>query len=105
MDGCYPTLGTPFHTGSELAWRGRRVLLLDLDAQSSLTFSFVTPDYWHKSLADSKTIKTWFDSFNSGNPISLEALIFKPTAINSRLPGSGELHLILSHLGLLNVDL
>jgi cellulose biosynthesis protein BcsQ len=30
--------------GAELAWRGNRVLLLDLDAQASLTFSFIRPD-------------------------------------------------------------
>ena len=27
--------------GAELAWRGKKVLLLDLDAQASLTFSFM----------------------------------------------------------------
>lgn len=30
--------------GAELAWRGKRVLLLDLDAQASLTF--IKPDDW-----------------------------------------------------------
>ena len=32
--------------GAELAWRGKRVLLIDLDAQASLTFSFIKPDEW-----------------------------------------------------------
>ena len=30
----------------ELAYRGKKILLLDTDAQASLTFSFITPDQW-----------------------------------------------------------
>lgn len=30
--------------GAELAFRGRRVLVIDLDPQASLTFSFFTVD-------------------------------------------------------------
>ncbi len=48
---------TTANLAAELAWRGRKVLLLDLDAQASLTFSFVSPDYWHDHLANDKTIK------------------------------------------------
>jgi chromosome partitioning protein len=96
---------TTANLAAELAWRGRKVLLLDLDAQASLTFSFVRPDYWQDQLANDKTIKAWFESFTSGNPISLDSLIFQPATMKSRLTGRGELHLIASHLGLINVDL
>ena len=96
---------TTANLAAELAWRGRKVLLLDLDAQASLTFSFVRPDYWEAHLATDKTIKAWFESFTSGSPISLESLIFQPATISTRLAGRGELHLIASHLGLINVDL
>ena len=89
----------------ELAWRGKRVLLLDLDAQASLTFSFVRPDYWNEHLAKASTIKTWFDSFNSNKNLPLESLLLQPEPITQRLEGKGELHLIPSHLGLINVDL
>ncbi len=61
---------TTANLAAELAWRGKRVLLLDLDAQASLTFSFVRPDYWQDHLATDKTIKSWFDSFSSGAPVS-----------------------------------
>ena len=30
----------------QTGWRGKRVLLLDLDAQASSTFSFIKPDEW-----------------------------------------------------------
>lgn len=29
---------------AELAWRGKKVLVLDMDAQASLTFSLLTPE-------------------------------------------------------------
>lgn len=47
--------------GAELAWRGKNVLLIDLDAQASLTFSFIKPEDWIKSFeADQrKTRRTW----------------------------------------------
>ena len=44
----------------ELANRGYKILMIDLDPQASLTFSFVTPDFWKDNLADNKTIKNWF---------------------------------------------
>src|SRR4051812_45217991 len=46
---------------AELAWRGLNVLLLDLDPQASLTFSFIRPEHWTEHFADSQTIKSWFD--------------------------------------------
>jgi chromosome partitioning protein len=96
---------TTANLAAELAWRGKRVLLLDLDAQASLTFSFVRPDQWSNDLAVDRTIKSWYESFGSGAPIELRSLIFHPDRVNERLRGRGELQLIPSHLGLINVDL
>ena len=90
---------------AELAWRGWRVLLLDLDSQASLTFSFIRPDEWEK-LEKDRTIKSWFDSFENGTPIQLKSLVLAPKQVASRLSSrNGKLHLIPSHLGLINVDL
>ena len=92
--------------GAELAWRGKKVLLLDLDAQASLTFSFIRPDEWKQELEQTRTIKSWFDSFEDGPPIPLESLIFQPKEVSELLSHrTGDLHLIASHLGLINVDL
>ena len=90
---------------AELAWRGYNVLILDLDPQASMTFSFVKPDYWKSYLAGNKTIKAWFESFSSGSPVDLASLIIEPAAVKTRLRGKGQLHLIPSHLGLINIDL
>jgi chromosome partitioning protein len=90
---------------AELAWRDRRVLLIDLDAQASLTFSFISPDDWEKNYAPNNTIKNWFESFDSGQPSELKSLIHKPKRVELALKGRGCLDIIFSHLGLINVDL
>ncbi|UAB72982.1 AAA family ATPase [Vibrio sp. SCSIO 43132] len=94
---------------AELARRNKKVLLLDMDAQASLTFSFITPDYWNQSLKDTHTIKNYFDDISQGfAPPPLCNFVIRPTAINSHLQNigsSGFVDLISSHLGLINVDL
>ncbi len=91
---------------AELAWRGLNVLMIDLDAQASLTFSFITPDDWSDNYADTKTVKAWFDSIEQRNPISLADIVFTPNRISNALKyRDGGVDLIASHLGLINVDL
>lgn len=94
--------------GAELAYRGMRVLLMDLDAQASLTFSLVKPDYWETHLATGGTILEWYESFRTGSPVSLSSVVMTPPLVNSHVQASkkgGQLDLIPSHLGLINVDL
>jgi chromosome partitioning protein len=74
--------------GAELAWRNYKVLMVDLDAQASLTFSFISPDDWERSYAPNMTIKSWFESFDSGRPMSLGSLIFTPQALPRHLEGT-----------------
>ena len=92
---------------AELAWQGKRVLLIDTDAQASLTFSFVKPDVWDSTYKDTKTIKSWFDAISGGaEPPSLEDFVITPREANLRLgKKGGKIDLICSHLGLINVDL
>ena len=99
---------------AELARRGKRILALDMDAQCSLTFSFVTPDYWESELGgqdgerNDRTIKRWFDGIveDEGDIIALDRLVLRDLKVGGRLgDGGGSLHLIPSHLGLINIDL
>lgn len=93
---------------AELAWQGRRVLLLDMDPQASLTFSFIKPEEWQQDYADHKTIKAWFDSISESQPVPIADLIFTPPRVAASLRSSGtpgRLDLVASHLGLINVDL
>lgn len=89
----------------ELARRGYKVLMIDLDPQASLTFSFIRPDDWKKDLAISRTIKNWFKPSKKDEKMKFSDLIFEPHNVQKYLSGQSKLHLISSHLELINVDL
>ncbi|SEK94052.1 ParA family protein [Pacificibacter marinus] len=91
---------------AELAWRGKRVLVVDMDAQASLTFSFISPTEWANKFEASGTIKSWFDDFLSGSTSSLSSVIQHPPKINAKVAvNGGRVDAIYSHLALINVDL
>ena len=88
---------------ADIAFRGKKILAIDLDPQASLTFSFFNVDEWRKKYEASKTIKNWYDAFiDKDTDLSLDSLIARPHRVNV---GSGTLDLICSHLALINVDL
>ncbi len=93
--------------GVELARRGQRVLLIDLDPQSSLTFSFFTPDDYKQRLRSVHTLKCWLDSFHNGQPTVDLRQFFVPTPKISQLVGhsDGFVHVIPSDLDLANLEL
>ncbi len=92
-----------------LAKKGKRVLLLDVDPQASLTFSFINEKDWKKYCKESSTIKEYFDAVVKGNnPPSLENFLIKPKGVNDKikqLDSDGFIDLIPSHLDLIGVDL
>ncbi len=91
--------------GAVAASRGLRVLLVDLDPQTNLTFSFFSIDDWHDRLKDSRTIRQWYDAEMPGRDISLADLVVTPERVNRALESTGQLDLISSHLGLIDIDL
>ncbi|QSB13223.1 ParA family protein [Natronosporangium hydrolyticum] len=93
--------------GAELAYRGRRVLMIDLDPQASLTFSFYPPRVWEQQLADDHTILQWFGTVLDPKPAApLRPYALTPTAVNEQISRhGGRLDLIASHLGLVDADL
>jgi chromosome partitioning protein len=93
--------------GAELAFRGRTILLVDLDPQASLTFSFYAADEWEKSLADDKTILQWYGSLLDGSHSPLRPFVVTPPLVNNVISvnGNGRLDLLASHLELVEVDL
>ena len=99
---------------ADLAQRGKRIFALDMDAQCRLTFSFVTPDYWESELGgeegegNDRTIKKWFDGIvdDEGDVMPLDQLVLRDLKAKGYLGDKGGcMHLIPSHLGLINIDL
>lgn len=92
--------------GAELAARGHRVLLIDLDPQASLTFSLYRVTEWETELAADKTVLHWFRAFVEGRPVELHKFVVTPPAVDEVVRrNGGRLDLIASHLGLIDVDL
>ncbi|MEJ3654461.1 ParA family protein [Actinomycetes bacterium KLBMP 9759] len=92
--------------GAGLAARGQKVLLVDLDAQASLTVSFFTQSEWTAELLPSKTIKHWYDGV--GTPAAMDSpasLIASPPRVHDKLSRSrGHLDLIAAHRDLSDVE-
>jgi chromosome partitioning protein len=91
------------NVGAELAARGRKVLLIDLDPQASLTYSFYKP----ADFTDQPTVLGWLQGFVATRaPEPLAKYVLAPLGVNAVVqPMGGHLHLIASRLGLVDADL
>jgi chromosome partitioning protein len=90
--------------GAGLAARGRKVLLMDLDSQGSLTVSFFTQSEWTDELMPSRTIKQWYDGIGTDDAAeSLGPAVSTPPRVRAQL-GSGTLDLIAAHRDLADLD-
>ena len=92
--------------GAELGNRGRRVLLMDLDPQASLTFCFYTAAQWEAELQEERTVLQWIAPLLSGDePPPLSEFVVTPPKVNDAIKDSGgRVDLVASHLGLIDVD-
>jgi chromosome partitioning protein len=91
---------------AEIANDGLRVLMIDLDPQANLTFSFFSIEEWTNDLRETRTIKRWYDGEMPGRDIPLDQLVLTPPRVNEKVKDSaGQLDLISSHLGLIDIDL
>src|SRR3569833_2765637 len=64
--------------GAEVANRGHKVLLIDLDPQANLTFSFYTVDQWREELRKDTTIMRWYEGDMPGREFGLHRLVVPP---------------------------
>lgn len=82
------------------ASQGKRVLMIDLDPQTNLTFSFMSSKEWEDSYAKNKTLKNFFRPIINGSSkrISLGSLVI-PLEVQGLKMG-----LVSSHLELIDID-
>lgn len=90
---------------AKLASEGKKVLLIDLDPQGSLTFSFMHTDEWSKKYSNSKTIKNWFDGKLNDKDVNLDDYVINDLYINREYLRNNSLDLIASHLGLYDISM
>ena len=93
-----------------VASQGKRVLMIDLDPQTSLTLSFIDKVKWEKEYAQNKTLRNFFDPILRDNSMPLLRDLIIP--LNNVAPflkpkgkKPGKMDIISSHLGLLDVDI
>jgi chromosome partitioning protein len=83
-----------------IASKGKRVLIIDIDPQTNLTFSFIKTLEWEQLYAQNKTLKDFFRPILEGNNniVSLDSLI-----ISLNVEGV-KIDIISSHLDLIDID-
>jgi chromosome partitioning protein len=80
--------------GAELARRGMRVLLLDLDPQSSLTLSLIDYEDWDRKIRTGMTFRHWIDSRRRGRIPDLLPFVTAPEETARHLRNAGQLDLV-----------
>jgi chromosome partitioning protein len=92
---------------AEIAYRGQRVLLIDMDPQASLTLSFYPADEFAAKFSDGGTLLHWFEAILHDQDLRpLREFVVTPDRVNERVArGGGRLDLVPSHLGLIDIDL
>lgn len=75
--------------GALLALDNYRVLLIDLDPQASLTFSYIDVETWKQVYKENKTIKTLLNSLINRDKDSIKNYITKDLKANSIITKNG----------------
>ena len=93
--------------GAYAAVKGKRVLMVDIDPQTQLTFSYMTPEEWKEKYAANKTLKNYFEAVMRDDFVlpSLKRFAIPINNWDALKIGSEKLDLISSHLKLINLDI
>lgn len=96
---------TAYHVSSSLAQHFRqRVLMIDIDPQTNLTFLCGSISQWERRKTNIGTIKNLYDRFTEGKTLDVKRFIWNEAVVIGRYPISG-LDLIPCDIDLLGEDL
>jgi chromosome partitioning protein len=87
--------------GSYAASRNRRVLMIDVDPQTNLTFSFMSDYEWKTRCANKTMLQFLSPIINNGPSVALESLVTNISLFSTQV----KFDLICSHSGLVNLDI
>lgn len=85
------------------AQKGYKVLVIDLDPQASLTFSFINVREWERKYKDNCTIKNWYDAYLNQKRMLLESIFIRDLEVNKQIEQS--ITLVSSHTDLFKVEI
>ena len=93
--------------GAYAAVKGKRVLMVDIDPQTQLTFSFMLPEEWKDKYAANMTLNNYFTAITNGEFVvpSLKRFVIPISNWDILKLGKEKLDLISSHLKLIDIDI
>ena len=96
---------TAYHVSSSLAQHyDQRVLMIDIDPQTNLTFLCVSIDQWRRRKRNVGTITNLYRNFTQGQALDVKRFIWNDVVVIGRYPISG-LDLIPCDIDLLGEDI
>ena len=96
---------TAYHVSCSLAQHHRqRVLMIDIDPQTNLTFLCATPEQWQRRKRNVGTIATLYRRFTDGLPLEVRRYTWERAVTIGRYPISG-LDMIPCDIDLLGEDI
>ncbi len=97
---------TGYHIGCALAkFHKKRVLLVDVDPQTNMTFLCAIFSRWETFRQKSGTLASLFDAFLKGNRLSLKTILWKTPIELAGRPIIPNLDLVPSDVELLTIDI
>ena len=96
---------TAYHVACSLAQHHRkRVLMIDIDPQTNLTFLCASPEQWQRRKRNVGTIKDIYDRYTKNLPLEVQRFIWNGSVVVRRNPIPG-LDMIPCDIDLLGEDL
>lgn len=97
---------TTYHVGCSLAaHHGKRVLLVDIDPQTNLTFLAVEYEDWERFKRNNGTVATLYERYQQGLPLQTQQYIWEEPIGHDRAAKIHDLDIIPCDLELLGEDI